>query len=156
MSLNGVEIGARYTFSKTVTESDVYTFAGLTGDLSETHVNEDYMRRRSTIGTRIAHGALLVGFMSTASTLSIAHLIHREDLEEFPVSLGYDRLRFIRPVRFGDTVYVHYTVTAIDEHKRRSSAQVEVVNQDGEVVAAAVHIMQWTRALSTRGEERPS
>jgi acyl dehydratase len=131
MSLNGVEIGARYTFSKTVSESDVYSFAGLTGDFSETHLNEDYMRRRSTIGTRIAHGALLVGFMSTASTQSIAHLIHREDLDEFPVSLGYDRLRFIRPVRFGDTVYVHYTVAAIDEEKRRSSANIEIVNQAG-------------------------
>lgn len=151
MALNGVTIGEHYVFSKTVGEADVHSFAGLTGDFSETHVNEDYMRRKSTIGTRIAHGALLVGFMSTASTLSIAHIIHREDLEEFPVSLGYDRLRFLLPVRFGDTVYVHYTVAEIDDEKRRSIGKVEVRNQHDELVAVADHIMKWTRKLSTRG-----
>jgi acyl dehydratase len=62
------------------------------------------MQEKSSIGTRIAHGALLVGYMSTASTISIAHVIHRTDLEEFPVSAGYDRIRFIRPVLLGDTV----------------------------------------------------
>src|ERR1035438_10272063 len=47
-----------------------------------------------SIGRRIAHGALLVGYMSTVSTISIAHVIHREGLSDFPVSAGYDRVRF--------------------------------------------------------------
>ena len=62
-----VAVGDRVTFSKTVAECDVYNFAGLTGDFSPNHVNEEYMAR-SSYGRRMAHGALMVGFMSTAST----------------------------------------------------------------------------------------
>ena len=48
-------IGRRVTFSKTITESDVYLFAGITGDLSPNHVDEEYMRK-TRYGRRIAHG----------------------------------------------------------------------------------------------------
>ena len=65
-----VEIGDEVTYSKTVGESDVYLFAGITGDLSSNHVNEQVMKE-SSFGQRIAHGALLVGFMSTTSTMMI-------------------------------------------------------------------------------------
>ena len=53
-----VEIGERVTFSKTVGEADVYMFAGVTGDLSKNHVNEQAMAK-TRYGGRIAHGALL-------------------------------------------------------------------------------------------------
>lgn len=66
-----VAIGDTVAFTKTVSESDVYLFAGITGDLSPNHVNEEYMKQ-SSYGRRMAHGALLVGFMSTASTMAIA------------------------------------------------------------------------------------
>jgi MaoC like domain len=56
-------------------------------------------------GGRIAHRALLVGYMLTAST---AHVIHQEGLTDFPVSAGYDKLRFLKPVMLGDTVTVTY------------------------------------------------
>ena len=65
-----VRVGDQVQFSKTVGESDVYLFAGITGDLSGNHVNEEFMKR-STYGRRIAHGVLLVGFMSTCSTMMI-------------------------------------------------------------------------------------
>src|ERR1700710_2129405 len=81
MPIKGVEIGQEFRFAKTVGEADVTLFAGLTGDFSDTHMNEQYMQEKSSIGTRIAHGALLVGYMSTASTISIAHVIHRDDLD---------------------------------------------------------------------------
>ena len=68
--LDSVAVGQHYTFAKTVGETDVSLFAGLTGDFSDTHINEQYMRERSNLGGRIAHGALLVGYMSTASTIS--------------------------------------------------------------------------------------
>jgi hypothetical protein len=58
------------SFSKTVGEADVYMFAGITGDLSSNHVNEEVMSR-SKYKRRIAHGALMIGFMSTASTKMI-------------------------------------------------------------------------------------
>jgi 3-hydroxybutyryl-CoA dehydratase len=145
--LNFVEVGQHSTFAKTVGETDVTLFAGITGDFSETHVNDQYMREHSNLGGRIAHGALLVGFMSTASTLSIAHVIHKQDLVDFPVSSGYDRIRFLKPVKLGDTITVHYTVSQVDKERGRSIANVEAVNQNNETVAVAEHIMRWTKKL---------
>lgn len=133
--------GETVKFSKTIGESDVYLFAGITGDFSGNHVNEEYMRG-SAFGHRIAHGALIVGFMSTTSTLMIARCVG-EGIEETPVSLGYDRLRFVKPVFIGDTITVVYTIASIDHEKRRSTARVEVSNQRGEVVAVADHILKW-------------
>ena len=150
MGITGVEIGQTFTFAKTVGEADVVLFAGLTGDFSDTHVNEQYMQETSSIGRRIAHGALIVGYMSTASTLSIAHIIHRADITEFPVSLGYDGIRFLKPVLLGDTVTVSYAVESIDEEKRRSTGDVRAINQKGELVAVGKHIMKWSSKLSNR------
>jgi acyl dehydratase len=87
--------------------------------------------------------------MSTASTISIAHIIHQEDLTDFPVSAGYDRLRFLKPVMLGDTVTVIYTVTSVDKERGRSVAKVEVINQTGELKAVAEHIMRWAKKLSS-------
>ena len=56
-----VSIGEQVTFAKTVAESDVYMFAGITGDFSVNHVNEEYMKG-TLYGKRIVHGALLIGF----------------------------------------------------------------------------------------------
>src|ERR1044072_623119 len=67
-----VAVGEGSSFSKTVGETDVYMFAGITGDFAPNHVNQSYMEK-SHYKQRIAHGALLVGFMSTASTLAAAH-----------------------------------------------------------------------------------
>jgi 3-hydroxybutyryl-CoA dehydratase len=146
--LDFVEVGQRYTFAKTVGETDVVLFAGITGDFSDTHVNDQYMREKSNLGGRIAHGALLVGFMSTVSTISIAHVIHREGLEDFPVSAGYDSVRFLKPVHLGDTVTVSYEVETIDRDRGRSIAKVEAINQRGELVGVSKHIMRWAKKLS--------
>jgi 3-hydroxybutyryl-CoA dehydratase len=147
--LDFVEVGQRYTFSKTVGETDVLMFAGITGDFSPTHVNDQYAKERSNLGGRIAHGALMVGYMSTASTKSIDHVIHKEGLSDFPVSSGYDKLRFLKPVALGDTITVVYEVIKVDKEKGRSIAKNEVFNQRGELVAVAEHIMRWARKLKT-------
>lgn len=147
--LDFVEPGQRYIFSKTVGETDIVLFAGITGDFSDTHINDEYMRRRSNLKGRIAHGALMVGYMSTASTLSINHVLHEPDLIDFPVSQGYDKIRFIRPVELGDTITVEYVVHSVDKKTGRSRANVEVINQRREIVAAAEHIMRWSRKLQT-------
>ena len=136
-----VSVGEQVTFSKTVGESDIYMFAGITGDFSGNHVNEQYMSK-SSFGHRIAHGALLVGFMSTTSTMMIARCVER-GIDETPVSLGYDRIRFTGPVYINDTVNVTYTVAEIDEERRRALSDIEVVNQRGETVAVAQHILKW-------------
>jgi len=147
--LDFVEVGQKYTFAKTVGETDVTLFAGITGDFSDTHVNDQYMKEKSSIGRRIAHGALLVGYMSTVSTISIAHVIHRDGLTDFPVNSGFDRVRFLKPVLLGDTVTTRYEVSKVDKAAGRSVAKVECVNQHGETVAVAEHIMRWTRKLSS-------
>ena len=89
-------LGASTSFSKTVSESDIYLFAGITGDFAPNHVNEQFMRG-TQYGRRIAHGALLVGYMSTTSTMDNALMAERVP-DIFPVSLGYDRVRFLKPV----------------------------------------------------------
>ncbi len=137
-----VAVGDRATFSKTVGETDVYLFAGITGDLSPNHVNRAYMEK-SRYKRLQAHGALLVGFMSTASTLAIAKC--RENPEETPVSLGYDRVRFLAPVYFGDTLTVEYTIASVDPARRRSNADIAIRNQDGTLVAVGTHILKWVR-----------
>lgn len=134
-----VAVGDRATFSKTVSESDVYLFAGITGDLSPNHVDRAYMER-SSFGERIAHGALLIGYMSTASSMIVAGA---SEIDETPVSLGYDRVRFVGPVFIGDTITVEYTVDAVDVERRRSTASIEIVKQDGTLVAVANHVLKW-------------
>jgi len=136
-----LSVGEQVTFSKTVGESDVYLFAGITGDLNGLHVNEQFMSG-TAYGRRIAHGALLVGFMSTTSTMMIARCAEGVS-GETPVSLGYDRIRFTAPVHINDTVSVTYTVAQIDEERRRALSDIEVVNLRGETVAVAQHIIKW-------------
>jgi 3-hydroxybutyryl-CoA dehydratase len=146
--LDFVEVGQHYTFAKTVGETDVTLFAGITGDFSDTHINDQYMKQKSNLGGRIAHGALIVGFMSTVSTISIAHVIHKEGLSDFPVSAGYDKIRFLKPVMLGDTVTVHYRVVEVDKTRGRSLAEMEAVNQRDEIVAVGTHVMRWAQKLS--------
>ena len=135
-----VPIGREVTFTKTVSESDVYLYAGITGDFSPNHVNRTYMER-SAWGRRMAHGMLLVGFVSTASTMAIADT--RDDATETPVAVGMDRLRFLAPVFIGDTVTVSYRIDRFDAAKRRTFAKAEITNQDGALVAVADHLLQW-------------
>jgi len=146
--LDFVEVGQTYTFAKTVGETDVTLFAGITGDFSDTHINDQYMKQKSNLGGRIAHGALIVGFMSTVSTHSIAHVIHKDGLSDFPVSAGYDKIRFLKPVMLGDTVTVSYRVAEVDKPRGRSRADMKVINQHGELVAVGVHVMRWAKKLS--------
>src|SRR5690606_37883401 len=137
-----VKVGDTAFFSKTVGETDVYLFAGITGDLSPNHVNKSYMEK-SKYGRLQAHGALMVGYMSTASTLAIDHA--RDGADETPVSLGYDRVRFLAPVYFGDTITVEYRISAIDIERRRSTADITIKNQDGVLVAVGTHILKWVK-----------
>lgn len=137
-----VAVGDSSSFSKTVGETDVYLFAGISGDFSPNHVNKSYMEK-SSYGRLMAHGALLISYMSTTSTLVIAK--SRETADETPVSLGYDRVRFLAPVFFGDTITVDYRIASIDVKNRRSNGEIKVTNQDGTLVAVGTHILKWVK-----------
>jgi 3-hydroxybutyryl-CoA dehydratase len=136
-----VSVGDATSFSKTVGEYDVYGFAGISGDFAPNHVDKAFMEK-SSYGGLIAHGALLVGYMSTCSTMIIEQC-RGATRATTPVSLGYDRVRFLAPVFIGDTVSLTYTIAEIDAQKRRSLADINAVNQHGTLVAVARHLMAW-------------
>ena len=134
-TIKDVPVGKRARFSKTVSESDVYLFAGITGDLDPNHVDEQFAAK-TRLGGRVAHGALVLGYSSAASTRIL------EDFERPMVSVGYNRVRFLKPVRLGDTLTVDYEISSVDEKRERIFSKIEVSNQRGELVMAADHIMQ--------------
>jgi 3-hydroxybutyryl-CoA dehydratase len=134
-TIDDIPVGLRTTFTKTVSESDVYLFAGITGDLDPNHVDEEYCRKTS-LGHRVAHGALIVGYTSGASTRIL------QDFERPMVSVGYDRIRFLKPVYFGDTITIEYEISSIERERERTIAKIEVKNQRDELVMVATHIMQ--------------
>jgi 3-hydroxybutyryl-CoA dehydratase len=134
-SIDDIAVGLRTQLTKTVSESDVYLFAGITGDLDPNHVDEEYCRKTS-LGHRVAHGALIVGYTSAASTRIL------QDFDRPMVSVGYDRVRFLKPVYFGDTLTIDYEIASIERERERTVAKIEVKNQRDELVMVATHIMQ--------------
>src|SRR5439155_20575424 len=128
-------IGRRVTFSKTISESDVYLFAGITGDLSPNHVDEEYMRK-TPYGRRIAHGALALGLMSNTSTKIL------EGLPGTGVSYAYDKVRFPGPLFIGYTVTVAYEVVERDPAAMKTFACVTCTTLDVRVVSAETHLLK--------------
>jgi acyl dehydratase len=135
-SIDDIRIGDSVTLEKTISESDVYLFAGITGDFSPNHVNERYMKG-SVFGTRIAQGALVVGFTSAAAAMfGIKYGVDG-------VAAGYDKLRFLGPVFFGDTIRIEYRISRIDRERQRTHAELKVTNQDGKLVLAGEHLIKF-------------
>ena len=124
------EVGMSSSFTKTVSESDVYLYAGITGDFSPNHVDAEFMSK-GAYGERVAHGTLMLGFMSAASARMYLGRT---------VSQGYDRVRFLKPVRFGDTITTIYKVSSIDRVKKKIISEVTCTNQNDELVAVATNI----------------
>ena len=134
-TIDDIPVGLKTRVTKTVSESDVYLFAGITGDFDPNHVDEEYTRKTS-LGHRVAHGALIVGYTSAASTRIL------QDFDRPMVSVGYDRIRFLKPVYFGDTLTIDYVIESVERERERTIAKIEVKNQKDELVAVLTHIMQ--------------
>ena len=133
--------GSTVSYTKIITERDINSFAELTGDFSPNHMDEAFMEN-SSYGQRIAHGALLVGYMSTASSMFVEKFA--SDIQNYtPVSLGYDRIRFIKPVFINDAVNISYTVIETEVEVMRSLSQIEIMNQKNDLVAIGSHILKW-------------
>lgn len=139
MSKLPLAVGNDYTYTRTISEADVYQFGGVTGDQSPMHFNETFCKEKSAYGTRVAHGPLVFCLGSTASTL----IQQKYDSPIAAASYGYDHVRFTAPVFFGDTVSAHYVVTEIDEDACKSFANITYTNQDGTVVCVAKHILKF-------------
>ena len=140
-------VGASVTMGRTISESDVYLFGGITGDLGRNHIDEEYSRVNSHYGRRVVHGALLVGLASAAATL----MGDRYDKGKWRgASYGYDHVRFVCPVFIGDTMTVTYTIKSLDERELKTYADVIAVNQHGQTCFVATHIAKGLSKPTTR------
>jgi 3-hydroxybutyryl-CoA dehydratase len=110
-------------FSKTVSETDIYLFAGVSGDFNPAHINETYAQG-TFFKTRIAHGMLCAGFISTVIGTKLpgpGTIYIRQELN------------FKAPVRIGDTVTARVEVKEKKE-KNRVILKTTCVNQEGTLV----------------------
>ena len=123
-SIDQLKTGDSDEFSKTVSESDVYLFAGITGDLNPAHVDEVYAGK-TFFKSRIAHGMLSGGFISTVvgTMLPGPGSIYREQ-----------QLRFVAPVRIGDTITARVEVVEIHADKNKVLLRTTCTNQEGTLV----------------------
>ena len=136
-----LSVGETATFAKTITETDIVLFSGLSGDFDPIHTNEEYAKA-SAFGRRIAHGGLVMGLLSTTASMMSRRSVERGS-KAVSVSLGYDKIRFIRPVFINDTLTARYIVEEIDPQAARSRSRVEIVNQSGELCLVGTHVMKW-------------
>lgn len=119
-----LQVDASAEFTKTVSESDVYLYAGITGDLNPAHVNEVHARD-TFFKTRIAHGMLSAGLISAVIGMKLPG----------PGTIYMKQnLTFLAPVRIGDTVTARVTVVEKLAEKGRVKLRTTCTNQDGTVV----------------------
>lgn len=114
MSLDGYFIedlqeGMTAVFGKTITDADILMFAGVSGDTNPVHLNEEFAAGTAFQG-RIAHGMLTASLISTVLGTKLPG--------PGCVYLSQN-LKFMAPVRVGDTVRAEVTITAIDRLRRR-------------------------------------
>ena len=119
-----LSVGDKGSFTKTISEADVFAFADISGDFNPLHIDEEYAKR-SVFGRRIAHGILTAGIISTVLGAEIP------GLGTVFVEL---HIKFLKPVFLGDTVTATATVMEIVNPKR-VRMMVACLNQQGEDVA---------------------
>ncbi|MBI5603715.1 MAG: MaoC family dehydratase [Deltaproteobacteria bacterium] len=125
-TIEQLRVGDSAEFGKTISESDIYLYAGITGDFNPAHVNEPYAQK-TFFKTRIAHGMLSAGFISAviANQLPGPGTIYiKQELE------------FLSPVRIGDTITARVEVLEILAEKKRLRLKTTCTNQQGTVVLA--------------------
>lgn len=131
---------SRTSTGRTITETDIVLHAGQTGDFYPHHLDAEWCKTQP-FGQRVAHGTLVfaVAVGQTAGEINPAAF-----------SYGYDRLRFIKPVFIGDTLTTRCTVKEKRDDPKRPALGVvvelvEAVNQRGETVMAAEHLLLVNR-----------
>jgi len=121
-SVNELKVGDKSIFGKTITEADVFAFAGICGDFNPLHVNEEFAKT-TRFGGRIAHGLLTASLIDFTLT----------DL----IGLGgvhiSQEIKFLAPVRLGDTVTVESVLSEVDYQTRRVRIESTLRTQDGTI-----------------------
>jgi len=123
-SIDDLQVGEAAELAKTVSESDIYLYAGVTGDFNPAHINEVYAQG-TFFKTRIAHGMLAAGFISAILGTRLpgpGTIYIRQELN------------FLAPVRIGDTITARVEVAEIVAEQKRVRLKTTCVNQDGTVV----------------------
>lgn len=123
-TITELSVGDAAEFAKTVSESDIYLYAGITGDLNPAHVNEEYAKG-TFFKTRIAHGMLAAGFISTVMGTKLpgpGTVYVKQDLN------------FLAPVHIGDTITARVEIMEVITEKNRLKLKTLCVNQDGTTV----------------------
>ncbi len=123
-TIEELKIGESAEFSKTISESDVYLYAGVTGDLNPAHINEEYAKH-TFFKTRIAHGMLSAGLIST--------VLGNELPGPGSVYIRQE-LNFLAPVHMGDTVTARAEVIEILSEENRVKLKTSCINQNGVTV----------------------
>lgn len=115
-------VGQSAEFAKTISESDVYTFAGVSGDFNPVHINAE-AARKTVFKERIVHGALTASLISTVlgNKLPGEGTIYLEQ-----------NSKFVKPVKIGDTITAVVTITEINGNK--ALLDTIVYNQNKECV----------------------
>ena len=119
-TISEIKIGDKAEFAKTISEFDIYMFAGITGDFNPVHVNEDFARQ-TFFKTRIAHGILTAGLISTVIGTKLPGtgcIYIKQDLN------------FLAPVRIGDTITACVEVLEVLDKKNRIRLKTTCSNQD--------------------------
>jgi 3-hydroxybutyryl-CoA dehydratase len=129
LNMDCFAIGDTADFAKTVSEYDVYAFAGIVGDFYGVHLNEEHAKT-TRFKTRIAQGTLSVGFLSTV----MGHMAAKAP-NPGAVSHRYD-ITFTAPVYFGDTITAKLVLREKDEERNTCIFTATVTKQDGTVVAS--------------------
>lgn len=119
-----IEIGDTASFSKTIGEIDIYQFAGITGDFNPMHMDQEYAKT-TLFKERIAHGMLTASFISTVLGMKLPgpNTIYLEQT-----------VRFVAPVKIGDTIKVQVKVIEKIDEKRQIRLETVIVNQEGKKV----------------------
>ena len=123
-TIDELKVGDTSEIQKTISETDVYLYAGITGDLNPAHLNEEYARG-TFFKTRIAHGMLIAGLIST---------ILGNKLPGPGTIYTHQSVDFLAPVRFGDTITARAEVTELDFEKNRTRLKTTCLNQEGTIV----------------------
>jgi 3-hydroxybutyryl-CoA dehydratase len=124
MRIEEIHVGDVAELAKTVTESDIALFAGVTGDFNAVHIDAE-AAKKSVFGERVAHGMLSAGFISAVLGMRLPG--------SGSIYLS-QTLRFTKPVRIGDTVTARVEVLEVLTAKRRVRLATSCRNQNGEVV----------------------
>ena len=123
-TIDQLKVGQQASFSKTVAESDVYLFAGISGDFNPAHINQAYAEQ-TAFKTRIAHGMLAAGFISTVLGNQLPG----------PGTIYISQsLNFLAPVAIGDTITAMAEVVELNMDKKRARLKTVCTNQDGREV----------------------